>query len=50
MTCKDCLYEPNCIMHNMYGVGKDWNGRYTPDVEKRCLEFESKKEGAEGDT
>lgn len=41
MTCKDCLHRPVCVLRTHWGVGSDWNNRYTPDVEKRCKEFKS---------
>ena len=42
MTCKDCVHRPVCVLRTHWGVGSDWNDRYTPDVEKRCKEFKAK--------
>ena len=51
MTCENCIHRPVCVLRTHWGVGSDWNNRYTPDVEKRCKEFinkaDVKKEGAE---
>lgn len=47
MTCKDCLYEPKCISHIQWMMGKDWNNRYTPDMEVRCKSFKNKADVVE---
>ncbi len=54
MTCKDCIHRPVCVLRIHWGLGSDWNNRYTPDIEKRCKDFKNKavlcgekKEGAE---
>lgn len=47
MTCKDCIYEPKCLTHISYGMGKDWNNRYTPDIEIRCKDFKNKADFVE---
>jgi hypothetical protein len=42
VTCKDCIHRPVCVLRINWGVGSDWNNRYTPDVEKRCKDFINK--------
>ena len=49
MTCKNCIHLPVCALRIHWGVGSDWNNRYTPDVEKRCKEFINKADSEKKD-
>lgn len=42
MTCKDCIYEPQCLSHHRYGMGTEWDGKYITDIETRCNSFKNK--------
>ena len=46
MTCKDCLYEPQCILRISYGMGDDDDKELT-DMENRCKPFRNKADYAE---
>lgn len=46
MTCKDCIYEPQCILRISYGMG-DNDDKPLTDMEKRCKPFKNKADYAE---
>ena len=48
MTCENCMHRPVCALRIHWGVGSDWNNRYTPDVEKRCKSFKNEAEIIKG--
>lgn len=48
MTCKDCIHLSVCALRVHWGVGSDWNNRYTPDVEKNCKSFKTEAEIIKG--
>lgn len=43
MTCKDCIYEPNCYSRIANGMGDDKiRGGLLTDIDKRCKGFKNK--------
>lgn len=46
MTCKDCIYEPHCILRISYGMGDDGDKELN-NMEKCCKSFKNKSDYAE---
>ena len=46
MTCKDCIYEPQCILRISYGMGDDGDKKLN-NMEKCCESFKNKADYAE---
>lgn len=48
MTCKDCIYEPKCILRISYFMGDDEiTGKELADMGKRCKSFKNKADFVE---
>lgn len=43
MTCKDCIFEPQCILRISYSMGDDdITGKASTNMEELCRSFKNK--------